>query len=150
MKGLLMAHQREKEKVRNLITQFRVFLIGCLAGLAVLTASDALAGTISFSNDDFTLTPVFNSLTAFSFSIEVDGVLAPGSYTNPVLLGVDYSVNGVLTETTPSGFPSFNLVRNIAGSEFYTQGSSLEFVIAATADLAAATAKRFSSTPSLL
>jgi hypothetical protein len=129
-----MAHHREKERMHNPITRFRVFLINCLSGLLIVTASNALADTISFSHDDFTLTPVFNSLTAFNFSIEVDGALAPGSYTNPVLLGVDYSVNGVLTEATPSGFPSFNLVRTIGGSEIYLQGSSLEFVISAAAD----------------
>lgn len=106
-----------------------------VAGLLFVTASDVLADTISFSHEDFTMTPVFNSLTAFSFSIEVDGSLSPGSYTDPLLVGVDYDVHGVLAEDTPSGFPSFDLVRSIGGGEFYAQGSSLEFVIAAGADL---------------
>ena len=106
--------------------------------VAVLLCSKVvpvLADTISFTHEDFLLTSVFNDVTEFSFSIEIDGTLAPGSYSNPALLGVQYSVLGVLTENTPSGFPGFNLQRTIGGEAFYTQGSSLDFVISASANL---------------
>ena len=105
------------------------------AAMLSLMASPAMAATISISHTDFAQTPVFNSPNSFSFTIEVQGALAPGAYVNPTLDGVDYAVNGTLTESTPSGFLGFNLVRSIGGTEFYDQGSSLEFVIAATADL---------------
>jgi hypothetical protein len=105
-------------------------LLSCAAGLS------AWADTISFTHEDFTLTPVFNNVTSFSFSIDVAGTLAPGAYVNPTLNGVQYAVVGVLTDDTPSGFPGFNLQRTIGGAEFYAQGSSLEFVIAAGANLA--------------
>lgn len=42
---------------------------------------------------------------------------------------------GSLTPGTPSAFSAFNLQRTISGAEFYAQGSSLSFEIAAGADL---------------
>jgi len=95
----------------------------------------AWSDTITFSDDDFSLTPVFNDVTSFAFSIEVAGTLTAGSYINPTLTGIQYLVQGVLSEVTPSGFPGFLLERTIGGAEFYAQGSSLSFIIAAWADL---------------
>jgi len=94
----------------------------------------AAAFTLAFEAADFGLTPTFSNVRTFVFSIEIDGPLVSGSYVDPLLVGVDYQVAGVLADT-PSGFPAFDLVREIAGPEFYAQGSSLDFTIADTADL---------------
>lgn len=102
---------------------------------ALCAAAPASAFTIEIDNTDFTATPVFNNVTSFSFTIEVAGPIAPGVYSNPALVSVDYFVNGVLTSPTPSGFPAFGLVRSMTGIEFYNQGSSLQFEIAPGADL---------------
>jgi len=114
--------------------------------LAMLTLTCLLPGfaapakaqfTIEFDNNDFTMTPQFNRLRDFDFSIGIDEQLvAGGVYTNPVLGVIDYSVFGILdTDPTPSGFPAFDLQRTIVGNEFYTQGSSLNFEVSSTADL---------------
>lgn len=106
-------------------------------GLCVMsTGGAAQAAIISFSSADFTTTPLFNNVQTFAFSIDLAGPLTPGAiYVDPVLNGVDYSVSGVLTDPTPSGFPGFNLVRSVGGAEFYAQGGSFMFEIAAAADL---------------
>ncbi|MGB5324892.1 MAG: hypothetical protein WBN40_05635 [Pseudomonadales bacterium] len=101
-----------------------------------LAAASTSAATITFSNSDFGINTVYSSVSTFAFSIEIQGGLVAGSsYNNPALAGVDYSVFGTLAAGTPSGFSGFNLVRNIGGAEFYTQGSSLNFAIDAGADL---------------
>lgn len=106
-----------------------------ILSVAILVATPAVWGfPITFTHNDFTLTPIFNSLQEFSFLIDVDGPLVPGTYINPALNGVQYSVQGTLN-STPSGFPAFNLQRTIGGTEFYAQGSSLRFTIAPGADL---------------
>lgn len=105
-----------------------------LAGL--LAAPLTHAFVITFSHTDFTTTPTFSNAQTFAFHIDVAGPLAPGVYLNPGLNAVEYSVFGTLAPGTPSGFPAFNLVRSIGGAEFYTQGSSLAFEIAAGANLA--------------
>ncbi len=102
-------------------------------GLTITTLSQAF--TISFSNSDFTVAPVFSSVILFSFSIEIDEPLQTGVYSNPNLQQVNYNAFGFLVPGTPSGFSSFNLIRNISGVDFYAQGSSLNFEISATADL---------------
>ena len=91
--------------------------------------------TISLSSSDFQTFPQFSSVQTFQFEIEVEGELTPGVYNNPTLVGVDYSVSGTLVAGTPSGFPAFQLEREITGVDFYNQGSSLNFEISATADL---------------
>jgi len=101
----------------------------------LLAAAPAGAFTLTFSAADFGLNPTHGNVVNFTFAIEVAGPLAPGVYTNPALVGVDYQVNGSLAAGTPSGFPAFFLVRNIGGAEFYAQGSSLDFEISALADL---------------
>lgn len=68
--------------------------------------------------------------------IDIDGPLVAGvSYTNPSLNSVVYNVSGALAPGTPSGFTGFILERTITGTEYYAQGSSLGFEIAANADL---------------
>jgi hypothetical protein len=93
------------------------------------------AAIITFEAADFTVTPVFSNVRAFNFTIDLVGPLVAGvTYSNPTLNSVVYGVSGSL-DSTPSGFPAFNLQRTITGAEFYSQGSSLEFAIAGSADL---------------
>lgn len=117
-------------------THHRLYLFaiafGCLAASAPGRSSAAL---ITFDASDFGLTPTFSNVTTFEFTIDIDGpIIAGGSFVNPTLNAVNYQVSGSL-EATPSGFPGFNLVRNMTGAEFYAQGSTLSFEVAATADL---------------
>jgi hypothetical protein len=111
----------------------------CLIGLclgSLLQPVLTQAAVITFSDADFGMTPAFSNVQTFSFTIDIDGPLVAGVvYTNPSLNSVEYNVFGTLESGTPSGFPAFNLVRFITGAEFYAQGSSLNFEIAASADL---------------
>ena len=110
-------------------------LIGLYLGSLFLPAF-AQAATITFSDADFGKTPEFSNVTTFSFTIDIDAPLAAGIvYTDPSLNSVEYNVFGTLESGTPSGFGGFNLVRTITGADFYAQGSSLSFEIAAGADL---------------
>jgi len=98
----------------------------------------ASAVVITFDSGDFVTDPQFSNVTTFHFEIDISQPIIPGGvYNNPELNSVIYNVNGSLqlVPPTPSGFPGFNLVRNIGGAEFYLQGSSLSFKISATADL---------------
>ena len=90
---------------------------------------------LTFQASDFGLNPTFSEVRTFAFSIDLAvPVTAGSSYSNPELTRVDYNVSGTLGGT-PSGFPAFNLVRAILGSEFYSQGSSMTFEVDITADL---------------
>jgi len=104
--------------------------------LLLFTSSVTLAQTtrIAFSDSDFVVTPAFNNVPLFSFEIEIDRPLEPGVYDNPDLVRVFYTVTGELNNT-PSGFPAFELRREISGTEFYAQGSSLNFEVDANAVL---------------
>jgi hypothetical protein len=78
----------------------------------------------------------FSDVQTFSFMVDIDGPLAAGDvFYNPSPNSVEYNVSGTLASGTPSGFPAFSLVRTITGADFYAQGSSLSFEIAASADL---------------
>ena len=111
----------------------RLLAVICLACMASPASAQF---SIQYDIDDFGLSPQFNQLNTFSFTIDVDEPLvAGGVYNNPILSGVQYNIFGVLPQGSPSGFPAFNLVRNIGGAEFYTQGSSLNFEISSAADL---------------
>ena len=111
----------------------------CLIGLCLGSLFQPVlsqAAVITFSAADFGKTPVFSNVQTFSFMIDIDGPLAAGDVIdNPALNSVQYNVFGQLAPGTPSGFPAFNLERTITGADFYAQGSSLSFVIAANADL---------------
>ncbi|MEO1531645.1 MAG: hypothetical protein AAFU72_05715 [Pseudomonadota bacterium] len=111
--------------------------VTALAGALAAAVAPAQASVITISSTSFTETTTFNDVTTYSFEIELaDALVAGQSYVNPALAGIDYSVNGTLPDGSPSGFPGFNLVRSISsGAEFYGQGSSLSFMIAAGADL---------------
>ena len=109
-----------------------------MAGVILSTSAlEAQAVVIQFDHNDFTMNAQYNRLRDFSFEIEVSGELTAGvTYTNPTLIGIEYSVFGILdTDPTPSNFGAFDLQRTIGGSEFYTQGSSFNFAISTTADL---------------
>ena len=117
---------------------FTRYLAGALAiaMLAVTSTNVAKADfIIAFDQDDFDVNPVFSNVTTFSFEILVSEVFGVGVYDNPSISLIDYRVSGSLEPGTPSGFPGFALVRIMDGNEFYAQGSSLSFEIAATADL---------------
>ncbi len=102
---------------------------------SLLSISTARAAMIQFSASDFLKISVFSNVQTFSFTVDVAGALSAGTiYTNPDLNSVSYNVSGSL-DSTPSGFRAFNLVRNIANNDFYLQGSSFSFEIAASADL---------------
>jgi hypothetical protein len=108
-------------------------LVFCLT-CALLPVS-AWAELIEFEANDFTVTPTFSDVQTFQFSIDLAAELMPGVvYLNPEINGIEYSVSGSLDDT-PSGFSGFALQRTIVGEEFYTQGSSMSFEIAASADL---------------
>ena len=104
--------------------------------LLLLTSGVTLAQTtrIAFDNTDFVVTPAFNNVPLFSFEIEINEPLEPGVYDDPELVRVFYTVTGDLNNT-PSGFPAFELRREISGTEFYDQGSSLRFEVGANAVL---------------
>jgi hypothetical protein len=113
----------------------RVFVLGAtICGIPVWVGPSA-AFDIDFADNDFGLTPTFSNVQTFAFSIAVAGPLRKGAYNDPALISVEYRVFGSLPDNTPSGFSSFNLQRNIVGTEFYMQGSSLQFEIAPGADL---------------
>jgi hypothetical protein len=107
-----------------------------LAGLlCLLLPLPGPAWELSFGDTDFSATPVFSNVTTFGFRINIAGDLRPRPFNNPALAGVQYNVFGQLASGTPSGFPAFDLQRTIGGAEFYAQGSSLRFEVAADADL---------------
>ena len=121
---------------RHIRTQLMAGLL-----LAACITTPVHAFLISFSNADFGTTTAYSSVTTFSFAIEIGELLQSGVYSNPSNTGIDYSVSGSLESGTPSTFPAFALHRPEPGalaipdSEFYGQGSSLQFEIAAGADL---------------
>ena len=108
---------------------------GLLAAFLFLMSASSHGFVISFEASDFALTPTKSNVVTFSFTIDVDAPLVAGVYANPTLNSVQYNVFGQLVAGTPSGFPAFDLQRSIGGAEFYAQGSSLAFEIAAGADL---------------
>lgn len=109
-----------------------------LAAVCLVSACASAMGqgaTLTLQAEDFTLNPTFSEVRVFEFSIDLAQPITPGMVLDgPPLLGVDYRVFGTLADT-PSGFPAFNLVRSIAGAEFYAQGSSLKFTTSPTADM---------------
>lgn len=104
-------------------------------GLAAVSHASAQTMTLSTTSNDYVTTPVFSDVTSFSINIEIDAPLAVGVYVDPPIINVTYQVTGTLVAGTPSGFPAFDLQRNITGDEFYAQGSSLSFEIASFAEL---------------
>ena len=115
-----------------------VCLTAFLLGLIWVADTERANAQFTFEFDDgqVTNTPDFNVAQTYDFTIVIDEDLAPGVFSNPTLSSVSYSIFGDLTmDGSPSGFPAFMLERTIGGEEFYSQGSSLNFEIAADADL---------------
>ena len=111
----------------------RLLSVLFLCGIAPISVAQTM--TLSLSSDQFQVTPVFSNVDEFTVLVEVDAPLAAGIFNNPDIVEVAYTVTGDLAAGTPSGFPGFALVRTISGTEFYAQGSSLSFEIAADAVL---------------
>ena len=107
--------------------------LSCIVALSVILLGTANAQTMTLttSNADYQLTNVFSDVDIFDITVIIDAPLAPGVYVNPDILSVSYAVSGTLTPGTPSGFPAFALQRDMTGTEFYAQGSSLSFEISA-------------------
>jgi len=107
--------------------------------ISALYCTPALADfTLSFDSADFTISSNFNDVASFHFDITVASNLVPGGvYVDPPLDSVDYSVQGILMDPTPSGFSHFNLVRSISGLDFYglSPNATLSFTLRADADL---------------
>lgn len=104
--------------------------------LVVLVQSELLAETVrlSTSNNNYQITNVFGDVDLFVIEIDIDMPLSPGVYSDPTIINVSYRVFGSLAAGTPSGFPSFDLQREMTGVDFYAQGSSLLFEIASDAN----------------
>ena len=98
--------------------------------LLTLVSAASAQTTVTLSNNDVVVNTVFNEVDEFDFSIVIDTNLASGLFADPPLQRVIYSVTGTLVVNTPSGFPAFALQRDIDGTEFYAQGSSLRFEVA--------------------
>lgn len=101
----------------------------------IFSFAHAQTMTLSTSSDQYVVTTIFSDVSDFTIDIEIDMPLAAGVYENPPINSVVYQVIGVLEAGTPSGFPAFDLNRDISGTEFYAQGSSLSFEILEEADL---------------
>lgn len=104
-------------------------------GVTFASTTHAQTMTLTTSNADYQLTNVFSDVDIFDITVIIDAPLAPGLYVNPDIVSVSYAVSGTLTPGTPSGFPSFALQRDMTGTEFYAQGSSLRFEISQNAVL---------------
>ena len=101
--------------------------------LATHSAANAQNMFLTMDQDDFVVTNVFSDVDIFAFDIRFAVPIASGSYVNPDITTVTYSVSGSLVAGTPSGFPAFALERTMTGDEFYAQGSSISFEIVAGA-----------------
>ncbi len=113
----------------------RQLILVCLLSLAFANTAIAQTMALTTTNADYRVTNVFSDVDTFSITVIIDAPLAPGVYVNPDIVSVSYAVSGSLTPGTPSGFPSFALQRDMDGTEFYAQGSSLSFEISEAAVL---------------
>jgi hypothetical protein len=122
----------------------RTVLLTALAiGALQVAPKQADAFTIEVTSDAFSQrTNVFSSVAGFTIGIEVLGPLTPGVYANPALGDIEFLVRGSLDPSTPArtanpAFINFAVDDRAAlsGQDFYDQGNSLSFEIAAGADL---------------
>jgi len=112
-----------------------LFKQSLVAATLFLWGYSASAATLYFDNTYFSNTPTFSNVVTYDYTIVLrDAITAGTTYNNPDIVYIDYRVFGTL-DTTPSGFPAFNLERTMTGSEFYAQGSSFSFSVDAAADL---------------
>jgi len=110
-------------------------IIILVLGMTTVGTANAQTMFLSISSDDYVVTNVFSDVDTFNIDIEINMPLLPGTFVNPDIVSVVYSVSGTLVAGTPSGFPAFALQRDITGAEFYAQGSSLSFSISPNAVL---------------
>ena len=114
----------------------RLAVLLSLSFTSLIGSSNANADwTMRFTDADFGQNPVFNEITEFEFEFVIAGDLQRGTYVNPPLVSVNYTVFGDLPQGSTSGYPFFTLVRAIDGQEFYDQGSSISFEILPSANL---------------
>ncbi len=107
-----------------------------IISILACASSSASAFVVTLDSALFSVNQTFSSVSSFQFEIDIAAPLAAGTtYSNPPLNGVEYTIGGNLDPMTPSGFPAFLLERTISSADFYAQGSSLNFTIAANADL---------------
>jgi len=111
------------------------WLAVCLTVLMTSQWAHAQSFQLTINSENLTPVPVFSSVSTFDITIDVAAPLAAGTFSNPPLNGVQYNVTGSLAAGTPSQSEAFELRRDIAGDEFYAQGSSLSFSISQTAVL---------------
>lgn len=109
-----------------------LLLIIALAAHPVVHAQNM---TLSIDQDDFIVSNIFSDVDTFSIDIQFAVPLSRGSFVDPDITNVTYRVSGTLVAGTPSGFPAFALERIMTGDEFYAQGSSISFEVAANAVL---------------
>jgi hypothetical protein len=109
-----------------------LLLIIALAAHPVVHAQNM---TLSIDQDDFIVSNIFSDVDTFSIDIQFAVPLTRGSFLDPDITNVTYRVSGNLVAGTPSGFPAFALERIMTGDEFYAQGSSISFEVAANAVL---------------
>ena len=123
-----------------------VALFGC-----PLIPGQANAHVLSFSGSDFATSIIFSNVTTFDFYVQgAAPLVAGGSYRDPGILDIQYSVSGSLG-TTPSGFTAFGFRLDhlfssssppITGTDFHalnpdaSVGNTLSFDISPTANLA--------------
>lgn len=120
-----------------------------LAIAVMLATSAASAFTLTLSDESIrasqngSVTPAFSGVTNFEIMIDFAGPVVAGmSYDNSAIQEVRYRVNGSLAPGTPSGFTAFNLNRlglpegTISPQNWISQGSSIFFEVATSADLA--------------
>ena len=64
---------------------------------SLIAATPSFAAfSLSFSNLDFTSTPVFSNVTTFSLNVQSSETLTAGSlYSDPVITDIQYSVRAV-------------------------------------------------------
>lgn len=124
-------------------------LVGMVVVALALGASPVRAFTLVLSDIDFTMSPVFSSVTNFSFDMDIAEPLRRTEYSDPAIANIQYSVNGSLDPSTPSGFPAFAFELQhifpssppITGTEFYmlnpaaVAGATLRFEVSPTANL---------------
>ena len=106
-----------------------------IAACVLHPAVQAQDMTLSIDQNDFIVTNEFSDVDTFSIDIQFAVPLTRGSFLDPDITNVTYRVSGNLVAGTPSGFPAFALERIMTGDEFYAQGSSISFEIAANAVL---------------
>lgn len=111
------------------------FFSTCILLSAIFSFAHGQTMTFSTTSDEYVIENVFSDVSDFAITIEIDMPLVAGVYENPPINSVIYQVVGVLEDGTPSNFPAFDLQREISGSEFYAQGSSLSFEILESAEL---------------